>query len=101
MDRRLELQHILTNILGSSNVYFQPPATIKLKYPCIIYQRSKIEQKYADNRTYSSRVRYSLLLISRTHETEIINKLLELQYCSYDRFYTADSLNHDSFTIYY
>ena len=101
MDRRLELQQILVNILGSSNVYFQPPATITLKYPCIIYQRSKIEQKYADNRTYNSRVRYSVILISRKHETEIINKLLELQYCSYDRFYTADSLNHDSFTIYY
>ena len=101
MDRRLKLQEILTSILGSNNVYFQPPATIKLSYPCIIYQRSDIEQKYANNRTYNSMVRYSVILIGRSPENDLVNKILELPYCSYDRFYTADGLNHDSFTLYY
>jgi len=101
MDRRLELQEILTNILGSSNVYFQPPSTVKMKYPCIVYQRDNIEQKFADNRTYVSLVRYSLTLISRSPENNLVSKILELPYCSYDRFYTADSLNHDVFTLYY
>jgi hypothetical protein len=101
MDRRLKLQEILTNILGSNNVYFQPPATIKLSYPCIIYRRSDIEQKYADNRTYNSMVRYSLILIGRSPENDLVNKILELPDCSYDRFYTADGLNHDSFTLFY
>lgn len=101
MDRRLELHQILVNILGSNNVYFQPPSTIQLKYPCIIYQRSKIDQKYANNRTYMSKVQYSILLISRTPESNIVKKLLDLPYCSYDRYYTADTLSHDSFTIYF
>lgn len=101
MDRRLELQEILTNILGSSNVYFQPPSTVKMKYPCIVYQRDNIEQKFADNRTYVSQVRYSLTLISYSPENNLVSKILELPCCSYDRFYTADSLNHDVFTLYY
>lgn len=101
MDRRLELQEILENILGSRNVYFQPPETIKLKYPCIIYNRDDIDQRYANNSSYINRVRYSLLLISHSPESELIKKLLELKYCSYDRYYAADSLHHDTFTLYY
>lgn len=101
MDRRLELQKILENILGSRNVYFQPPSNTKLSYPCIIYSRSNIVAEYADNIKYNTRVRYSLILIGRSSENDLVEKLLELPYCSYDRFYTSDNLNHDSFTLYY
>ena len=101
MDRRLSLQEILVNILGSNNVYFQPPETIKLQYPCIIYERSDIDEKYADNRAYVSMVRYSLTLITRSPESNLVKAILELPYCSYDRYYAADTLNHDVFTLYY
>ena len=101
MDRRLQLHRILTSIPGIAKVYFQPPSNTQLEYPCIIYHRDDIEQRFADNRTYNTRVRYSLVLIGHSPENEIVRKILELPYCSYDRFYTADSLNHDSFTIYY
>lgn len=101
MDRRLSLQEILVNILGSNNVYFQPPETIRLQYPCIIYERSDIDKKYADNRAYMSMVRYSLTLITRSPESNLIKAILELPYCSYDRYYAADTLNHDVFTLYY
>lgn len=101
MDRRLSLQEILVSILGSNNVYFQPPETTRLQYPCIIYERSDIDEKYADNRTYMSMVRYSLTLITRSPESDLVNAILELPYCSYDRYYAADTLNHDVFTLYY
>jgi hypothetical protein len=101
MDRRLNLQQILVNILGSNNVYFQPPENVKLKYPCIIYERSDIRQRHADNLPYISMVRYSLTLITRSPESELVKAILELPYCSYDRYYAADTLNHDVFTLYY
>ena len=101
MDRRLSLQETLVNILGSNNVYFQPPETTRLQYPCIIYERSDIDKKYADNRTYMSMVRYSLTLITRSPESDLVKAILELPYCSYDRYYAADTLNHDVFTLYY
>lgn len=101
MDRRLSLQETLVNILGSNNVYFQPPETIRLKYPCIIYDRSDIDKKYADNRAYISMVRYSLTLITRSPESDLVKAILELPYCSHDRYYAGDTLNHDVFTLYY
>ena len=101
MDRRLQLQETLANILGSNNVYFQPPETIKLQYPCIIYERSNIDKQYADNRAYVSMVRYSLTLITRSPESNLVKAILELPYCTYDRYYAADTLNHDVFTLYY
>jgi len=101
MDRRLELHQILKNILGSSNVYFQPPENIKLKYPCIIYERSSMHTRHANNSKYINKVRYGMQLISDTPENDKVNELLALPYCSYDRFYVVDGLNHDSFTIFY
>ena len=101
MDRRLSLHQKLVSILGSTNVYFQPPETIKLQHPCIVYERSDIAQTFADNQTYLDRVRYSVTLISRTPENDLVNDILALPYCSYDRYYAADSLSHDAFTIYY
>ena len=40
MDRRLELQSELEKILGSRNVYYQPLPSLKLQYPCIVYERN-------------------------------------------------------------
>ena len=101
MDRRLELHQILKNILGSDNVYFQPPQNVQLKYPCIIYSRDDFFTLYADDVKYLKKVKYSVLLIGRSPESNLVEELLELPYCSYNRFYTADGLNHDAFSLYY
>ncbi len=101
MDRRLELHQILKNILGSANVYFQPPPSVKMVYPCIVYNRDGIQSTKADNINYLNRVRYTITLIGSSPESPIIKDLLELQMCSYNRFYTADGLNHDVFSLYY
>lgn len=101
MDRRLDLQEILKNIPGIAKVYFQPPENTKLKYPCIIYERTGINQIYADNRTYFDMVRYSVTLITRSPDSDLVKRILELPYCSYDRYYAADSLSHDVFTLFY
>ena len=101
MDRRLELQMLLASILESDNVYFQPPETIKLHYPCIVYERVGMTSEYANNAIYNNRVRYSITLIGRSPENDVVNKLLALPYCSYDRFFVSDGLNHDVFTLFY
>lgn len=101
MDRRLDLQEILQNIPGIAKVYFQPPENTKLQYPCIIYERTSINQIYADNRAYFNMVRYSVTLITRSPDSDLVKRILELPYCSYDRYYAADSLSHDVFTLFY
>lgn len=101
MDRRLELQNILKNILQSDHVYFQPPPSKQIVYPCIIYSRDDVDTTRANNSLYLMRVRYTLNLIGQDPNSEFINKILELPYCSYDRSYAADGLNHDVFSLYY
>lgn len=101
MDRRQELQTILENILGSSNVYFQPPPTFRMKYPCIVYKRTTADTQFADNAPYTFRVRYQITYIDRSPENEIVGKIASLPMCVYDRFYTSDGLNHDVLNIYF
>lgn len=101
MASRLELQTELEEILGSRNVYFQPPESVKMKYPAIRYSLSSIENRHADNRAYKQTKAYELILIDPNPDSEYIDKLSQLPYCRFDRFYPADNLNHYVFTIYY
>jgi len=100
-DRRLALHDILISVLGSHNVYFQPPASKSMSYPCIVYNREKIEAKYANNSIYNFKVRYSLTLIDPNPDSIINEKILKLPLCSFDRHYASDNLNHDVYNIYY
>lgn len=102
MNRRLDLSLILREILGSPNVYFQPPESIKMKYPCIRYSLSNVDAKYADNKIYADKDRYSIIVIDKDPDSVIFRNILKtFQYISFDRFYTADNLNHWSLILYY
>ena len=101
MASRLKLQTELEELLGSENVYFQPPSSVKMKYPAIKYSLSNIEIKNADDTSYNNKRVYELILIDSNPDSEFVDKLLQLPYCSFDRFYPSDNLNHYSFTLYY
>lgn len=99
--KRLELHEILCEILGSRNVYYQPPASVQMKYPAIVYSRDDIENTSADNRTYKQDHFYQVTVIDANPDSEIVHKVSLLPMCIYDRHYAADNLNHDVFTIRY
>ena len=99
--KRKEFHKILVECLGSNNVYYQPPETVKMEYPCIIYSRSKIDQTYADNQPYLSVIRYQVTLIDTKPDSEIIMRIASLPSCIFDRHYTTNDLNHDVFLIYF
>lgn len=101
MDDRLALHAELCEILGSNNVYFQPPETIKMVYPCIVYSRQNIQTRYADDKPYNINKSYQLTVIDRDPDSRIIDKLLALPMCSHNSHFVVDNLNHDTFTIYY
>lgn len=101
MGTRLQLQTVLETILGSKNVYFQPPATMVMKYPCIVYSRSSMDTKFANNVPYSIKNRYQLTVIDKNPDSAIPAKVAALPMCTYDRPFKADNLNHDIFNIYY
>ena len=101
MADRLELHSVLQELLGSSNVYYQPPESIKMQYDAIRYSKKTIDSKYANDRKYSMIDCYEIIIISRLPDNPVIKKLLSLPYCSYDRHYVADNLHHDVLTIYW
>lgn len=101
MDRRLKLHQILVDILGSNHVYFQPPASVKLVYPCIIYQYETGDTQFADDQAYIFVRKYQIQVIDPNPDTDIPDKIAQLPRCLNDRNYTADNLNHYTFNIYY
>ena len=101
MRRRLELQALLEGLLGSKNVYFQPPATVRMQYPAIVYSRSRIEDEFANNLVYKRAIAYEITVIDKNPDSEIVEKVSFLPLCKHGRHYTADGFNHDVFTLYY
>jgi hypothetical protein len=101
MSRRIDLQNLLESILGSDKVYFQPPATIQMSYPCIVYTRTNINTDFADNNPYGVYTQYQITVIDKNPDSPIPMKIAILQRCSYDRHYSFENLNHDVFNLYY
>lgn len=101
MGTRLELNEVLVNILGSRNVYFQPPENLKLKYPCIIYKKSTPSVKFANNSHYIMKKRYSVTIIYADPDSTIPDKVAKLPYCTFDRHFTSDNLYHEVYNLYY
>ena len=91
---RMELQNLLEDTLGSTNVYFQPPETIRIQYPCIIYKLSNIRTKFADNLPYDFMKRYQLTVIDKNPDSVIPEKVALLPMCAFDRHFTAANLNN-------
>lgn len=100
MGTRLNLQEELEKV-GVSKVYFQPPESIRLVYPCIIYRLSSIDKRSADNLGYMVNNRYEVTLIDYDPDSQFVKKLLQFKHCRLDRPYQADNLNHWSFELYY
>lgn len=99
---RLELHEVFCEILESRNAYFQPPESVKMKYPCVKYSFSGMDQKRADDRLYGARDRYEVILIEHDPDSAYHAKIMDrFQYCRFERSYTADNLNHKVYTIYY
>jgi hypothetical protein len=101
MGQRLELQAILEAVPGVAKVYFQPPASIQLTYPAIVYQRDFVDTEFADNTPYAIRKRYQLTIIDQNPDSAIPDHIAQLPMCSFDRKYASGQLNHDVYRLYF
>lgn len=100
--RRLQLHEILVSILGFEHqVYFQPPPSLVMQYPCIVYNREQADSKFADNAMYLYKQRYSVTLIDRDPDSDKIIKIASLPMTTHERWFAADDLNHDVFNLYF
>lgn len=96
---RLELQTLLEEL--TEHVYFQPPSNIQMQYPCVVYARDGSSVDHANNDLYRRAKRYMVTIIDRDPDTELADKVEELPYSAFDRFFAADDLNHYVFTLFF
>jgi hypothetical protein len=101
MGRRLDLQGVLEDILGSGNVYFQPPENVQMSYPAIVYNRDYQVSEFADNRPYSRTLRYQITVIDKDPDSLIPDKVAEMPMATFVRHFTSDNLNHDIYDVYF
>lgn len=101
MGNRLNLDAMFEKLLGSNEVYFQPPASVKMQYPAIVYRRYNINNEHADDAVYTQSLEYEVIVIDKDPDSEIVMKVSRLPRCRHERHYTADGLNHDAFKLIY
>lgn len=72
-----------------------------MQYDAIKYAKKDIMSTYANDSKYSMMDCYEVIVIAKKPDSPVIKKLLALPYCSYDRHYVANNLNHDVLTLYF
>ena len=98
--RRIQLHTKLERLLGSRNVYFQPPTGTKIQYPCIVYNLATAYDMHADDQIYGRMYRYTLNYITKDPDDPRRDLIDDLPYCAFDRVVVNDNLYHFYYTIY-
>lgn len=98
---RVALHDILCEILGSPYCYFEPPTSIQIEHPCIVYHYTNDDTDFADNVNYRESKRYTITVIDEDPDSEIPARLKKLPYCTSDRNFAVDGLRHFVYTLFY
>lgn len=101
MRTREQFRKMLLERTSVQHMYFQPPETQKINYPCFIYKLNHFDIEHADDLNYKELRAYTLTIIDKDPDSELPLEVIKLPYSNLDRFYTSDNLNHWVFTIYY
>ena len=101
MATRKELQSTLESLLGTRNVYYNPPQNLEMKYDAIRYSLSDIQSNYANNNKYKNMKCYDLIVIAKRPDPAVVDKILALPYSSMGRPYPSDNLHHYPITLYW
>lgn len=95
-----DLLHMLRQAVQHDRVYFQPPENLKIGYPAIVFHLSKMEIDHASDVPYKGAKEYSVTLITKDPEPDVIDEILKIPYSSLDTTYISDGMNHFVFTVY-
>lgn len=98
---RLTVHDELVHLSNYSNrVYYNPPESFKMQYPCIVYNLANYGAQHADNLPY---YRYDTYTVTHIYQKEaqssLSRKMAETKGFSFDRNFYVDGLYHDVFTM--
>lgn len=101
MGRRHKLHEELES-LGAKKTLFQPPPSVQLEYPAIIYTIKSTYTTNADNRVYTGHRFYQIELIDPDPDTPLIDALLnKFKMIKHVNNFKTSNLNHNVFDLYY
>lgn len=97
---RLSLHSELVSLCN--HVYYNPPESLKLEYPCIVYAQEPPDVRKADNKRFIVTNKWQLVVISKDVDYDLAETIAEhFEKCAISRIYKADNLQHWSLTLYY
>jgi len=99
--QRSDLHSELVAMLGSTNVYFQPPSNVQMKFPAIVYERDDRWVVHAGNGPYVGKQRYFVTVIDRNPDSVVLEKFNQRPLCRFSRHFVVEGLNHDAYTLYH
>lgn len=100
MRDRLELVDYLQGLfVDNPHVYFQPPSSVRMSYPAIVYSLYDGDKLFAGNDSYLSNRSYRVTVIDKDPDSAIAEKLFDTGFARFERSYVSDNLNHFLFII--
>lgn len=100
MANRLSLHDELLKFIP--NVYFQPPATLQMVYPCIVYRKTNKMRHFGNDIIYLSQQQYQITVIEKNPDSKVADNIeSHFPHCAIDQYYTVDNLNHTTINLYY
>jgi hypothetical protein len=90
----------LARFVDFSRIYFQPPASVHLSYPCFVYSMRDYDVRNANNKPYIGHAWYDVMYITRDPDDPVIRALSMTPGFNFGRWFAADDLNHYAFTYY-
>ena len=96
---RVELQELLKEYCDT--VYFQPPSSIRINYPCIVYNRSTDYINRANNSLYVKEKLYRVTVMDKNPDSDIADRLQELPWAVIISRDVIDNIYQTTLNIYY
>lgn len=91
------LERIQDEVDGVHHVYYQPPESVKMSYPCFVYKLNTVNQTYGSDKPYLYCNEYLVTYITRDPEPVMVEMVKPLPQVRYDRHFTANNLHHYAF----
>lgn len=106
MGRRLlldaELRKVQEDTLGYQHTYFEPTEQVRMQYDAVVYNRTDMNVRRADDKSYMVRNAYQVMVISRDPETKVPEAIQwHFARCTPGKSFVRDNLYHFPFTIFY
>lgn len=94
-----ELNELFVSLLGSHNVYFEPPTNVVMKYPCILYESQAMTTMHAGNVPFAIQDHYRVIVIDQNPDSPYPRKIAGMQGARAARPYVSDNLHHFPFDL--